>query len=527
MPELPIRHLLEDIELGRIVLPEVQREFVWSDNDAKDLLDSLYKKYPVGYILLWRPKDTNPFRYLEGQTLLTDFSGSKREPDYYLLDGQQRLTSLLKIKRGEIKVYFNLDTEDFHLENMAIKSDPKWILVSYVWEHDSAKIARELRTKLGISLDEIYDKYVPRIKTLQEVLDRELPAYELREDDYAKITEIYMRLNSKGVRLKKAELFLALAVLNIPNEFRKRLETLHEEFEDWDLDMNFYMRCFTCMATRQSKFEPLREYLKKTPKDESLRILDDLLKYLKITFGLLKTHLSMTGDKAKVILPSEIALIPLLLYIYRKDGNIKNDVEMNKLIYWFLMASFWGRYTGATEAKLDEDLRALEKSIQPIDTWIQHIVKEKRRLYVDLDDLKGKFTKNKLLLLYFLVQRNRSLDWFSATDLKDTDTIELHHIFPKRVLRTMENITDDEINDVRNIAFISTKANRSISSKEPADYFKDIDEERLKSQLIPLDKALHKKEAYHEFLQRRGEMIITSLNNVLKAMYEPHATNTK
>jgi hypothetical protein len=191
------------------------------------------------------------------------------------------------------------------------------------------------------------------------------------------------------------------------------------------------------------------------------------------------------------------------------------------------MASFWGRYTGATEAKLDEDLRALEKSIQPIDTWIQHIVKEKRRLYVDLDDLKGKFTKNKLLLLYFLVQRNRSLDWFSATDLKDTDTIELHHIFPKRVLRTMENITDDEINDVRNIAFISTKANRSISSKEPADYFKDIDEERLKSQLIPLDKALHKKEAYHEFLQRRGEMIITSLNNVLKAMYEPHATNTK
>jgi len=162
--------------------------------------------------------------------------------------------------------------------------------------------------------------------------------------------------------------------------------------------------------------------------------------------------------------------------------------------------------------------------MQPIDIWIQNIVKEKGRLYVDLKDLEGKFTRNKLLLLYFLVQRNNGKDWFSPTDLKNTDRIELHHIFPKRVLRTMENITDDEINDVRNIALISTKANRTINSKEPADYFKEIDEERLKSQLIPLDKALHKKEAYHEFLHKRGEMITTSLNKALEAMCELHSS---
>ena len=356
LSEPTIKHLLEDIELGRIVLPEVQREFVWSYNDAKDLLDSLYKKYPIGYVLLWRPKDTKPHRYLEGQTHLSDFSGSKKEPDYYLLDGQQRLTSLLKIKNGEIKVYFNLESEDFHLENRVIKSDPKWVLVSDIWKHDINKIVSELSTKLGINSGEIYTNYFYRIKRLEEVLDSKLPAYELREDDYAKITEIYMRLNSKGVRLKKAELFFALAVLKIPDEFRRKLEILHEEFEEWDLDMNFYMRCFTCMATGQSKFEALREYLNKTPKNESLRILDDLLEYLKPTFNLLNTYLGLTDDKARVILPSETALIPLLLYIYRKRGTIKNDTEMNKLIYWFLMASFWGRYSGATETKLDDDL---------------------------------------------------------------------------------------------------------------------------------------------------------------------------
>jgi hypothetical protein len=116
-------------------------------------------------------------------------------------------------------------------------------LVSDTWEHDTAKIASELSIKLGIGLEKTYAKYVPRIQSLQEVLDRELPTHELREDNYAKIAEIYMRLNSKGIRLKKAKLFLALAVLNIPREFRSKLATLHEEFEDWGLDMNFYMRC--------------------------------------------------------------------------------------------------------------------------------------------------------------------------------------------------------------------------------------------------------------------------------------------
>ncbi len=522
-----IYSLLNYIESGDIVLPEVQREFVWSDNDAKDLLDSLYKKYPVGYILLWCPKEVRPYKHFEGQNQST-YMNEKRKPVRYLLDGQQRLTSLLKIKNGDIEIYFNINDKVFQLKNRGIENKPEWISVREVLNKEPSDILLELGEKLGRSLDYIYKKYATPISDLHNVLKERLPVYELKEDDYSKITEIYIRLNSKGVRLKKAELVMAMVVLNIPKEFRDNLERLHDKFEDWGFDTNFYMRCLTCMLTKQSKFEYLKNYLNtdKDKADKVLKIMDDLLKYMDNVLKLLNTHLGLTHDKVQTILPSEIVLIPLLMYVYNNNDNgIKSDSELNKLLYWFLMASFWGRYSGATETKLDEDLKALKEDSNPINKWIQNILKEKGRLKIDIRDFEGKFTKNKLLLLYFLVYKNKALDWFTSTDLTNTDTIELHHVFPKKVLKDMKGITDEQINDIRNIVFISTKANRRISSKEPIDYFKSekIDENRLRRQYIPLDETLHRKEAYNEFLKKRGELIVRSLNNVLESMYEGHS----
>src|SRR5438093_1927472 len=484
-----IKSLLQDIDLERIALPEVQREFVWSENQAKDLVDSLYKGFPVGYIYLWRPKDSKPFRQIDTHSI------GEREPEWYILDGQQRLTALTKIEEGGIKVRFNIEKEVFQLENTAIMNDPKWIQVSEVWSSGTVEVARALKEKLGISLDEIYEKYVPRIDKLYRILDRELPIHEIREDDYGKIAEIYIRLNSKGTRLKKAELYLALAVLHIPTEFRSKLDVLEEEFDDWDFDANFFMRCFTCLATGQSKFEAIREYVAHEPKDKIIGILDELLVYLRQALNLLNTHLGLTADKSREMMPSEVALLPFVAYLYSRNGEMKSDEEVGKLIYWYLMASFWGRYSGSTETALDSDLSALGKEYS-LAKWISNIVDETGRLAINDSDLAGKFTKNKILMLYFVVQRNHGLDWFSGTDLKNTQQIELHHIFPKALLRKLR-VPDNEINDVRNMAMVSGKANRKIGAKEPADYFKSegISKERLVAQLVPNEEALWHKES--------------------------------
>lgn len=512
-----IKSLLQDIDLERIALPEVQREFVWSENQAKDLIDSLYKGFPIGYIYLWRPKESKPFRHLENQSPLS------KDPDYYLLDGQQRLTALTKMQDGEIRVKFNIDSEVFQLENAAIKNDPRWILVADVWRLGTVEIARVLRTRLGMTLEEIYEKYVPRIDKLHGVLEKELPIHEIREDDYGRIAEIYIRLNSKGTRLKKAELYLALAVLNIPTEFRSKLDTLTDEFEDWDFDANFFMRCFTCLATGQSKFEPIRDYVAQESKDKVLSVLDSVLTYLRLTLNLLNTHLGLTPEKASELMPSEVALVPLVAYLYSRKGEIKSDEEIGKLIYWFLMASYWGRYSGSTETALDADLSALRESA-PLDQWIANIAEDTGRLVVQDVDLSGKFTRNKILMIYFVVQRNQGIDWFSPTDLKNTPVIELHHIFPKAVLRKIR-IPDNEINDARNIAIVSDRANRRISSKEPSDYFlsENIALSRLKAQLIPENSSLWQKDNYRMFLQTRGQLIATELNSLLTSMNPNHS----
>ena len=137
MADQPIRTLIQDIDLKRIALPEIQREFVWSEQKARDLIDSLYKKFPIGVILLWRPSTVENFRLLESQ------DSTSKVPDWLILDGQQRLTSLGQVKKGDIKVLFNIDDESFSIENRGIVSNPKWLRVDEIWTKGSSSFAKD------------------------------------------------------------------------------------------------------------------------------------------------------------------------------------------------------------------------------------------------------------------------------------------------------------------------------------------------------------------------------------------------
>ena len=107
MGERKIDSLLEDIDLKRSAQPEIQRDYVWAEQKSRDLVDSLFKEFPVGVVLLWRPQSISDFRELEGQ------DKNDVVPDWLILDGQQRLTSLKKIANGEIKIRFNINEEIF------------------------------------------------------------------------------------------------------------------------------------------------------------------------------------------------------------------------------------------------------------------------------------------------------------------------------------------------------------------------------------------------------------------------------
>ena len=171
----PVSVLLEELEKGELGLPEIQRGYVWNRPQARDLVDSLYREYPSGLILLWKPKELPELR----QGSLGGSDGKR--PDFLVLDGQQRLTSLKRVFAGEINVYFNVEEESFQIYSAKLKADPLWVSVREVLSRGAVKVWREMRDRL-------------------REMGREVEEEEERLDEY---------LDSRGTRLREAELAMA------------------------------------------------------------------------------------------------------------------------------------------------------------------------------------------------------------------------------------------------------------------------------------------------------------------------------
>lgn len=229
-----INELLTDIERGRIALPDMQREFIWDNTQIRDLVDSLYKNHPVGMILLWQ---TNP----EDNVPITAIEDTTKEISNYselVIDGQQRLTSLLLVKKGTIfkggkertiKLLFNPFEEKFELEIPPIKNKPEWFNVTKVIQEGPFSVVnREKLKQIGWS-DKKIDIALEKLSAVRDIFlgaRNSVPVFTISSDmDYEEVADIFVKINSKGTRIRITELLLALLALKIPGEFRKDFKT--------------------------------------------------------------------------------------------------------------------------------------------------------------------------------------------------------------------------------------------------------------------------------------------------------------
>lgn len=300
--DIPVKELVSMIKSGELKLPEMQRRYVWRSTRVRDLLDSLYRGYPSGSILVWETDIEMPTQEMSVEQKQNPFTGHK-----LLLDGQQRLTSLTSIINGEpltvrgrkrpIDILFNLDhpdtLEDFtevDTDNVSLSSDDEdvedfdeeeeeynmmerirqmtfvvassslaqqknWISVSKVFNSEGDT---EILKLAGVSSfdDPRYEKYNQRIKQLRSILN-----YSYRVDilpkslDYKEVAEIFVRVNSLGVKLRGSDLALAQITARWHNSL-----SLFQDFQDeceefWmTLDLGLLVRTMVVFATDQSKF---------------------------------------------------------------------------------------------------------------------------------------------------------------------------------------------------------------------------------------------------------------------------------
>ena len=524
---LQVEAIVSEMRRGGIRVPEIQRSYVWRRSQIARLLDSVYRGFPAGSILLW---DT--IEPIIDRELATDLGAGVRA-DFVpkiVLDGQQRITSLGRVFDSSApkseRMLFNLMEEVFEPYSPRNGADPRWLDVTELMTGQATELdVLDRLTEAGVvgNADKAEkNRLLERLKRLTGIRKYQFPVEIVREQDLEVVTEIFIRVNSAGTRLREAELALARLAWKLPGTIIGPFEQAVADCElrGFDLDMRFLMRALVAVATRQARFTDLKGFWQRPAAEieEAWRKTD---RGLRLTLDFVEGNVGIPGSD---LLPSFLSLIPLIAIFAERDQI--SGAEERLLRRWFLLANAFSRYVGASETKLNQDLTTLgpqSKGTEGLPEQLRRDLRSEPRLTTQ--DLERAGTSSPFFpLAYLAVLRRDATDWFKGIKLRresfsEDQNIEYHHIFPKRLLddRGVDRFVRDEMG---NIAFLGQRANRKIRATPPAQYLAAIAEdapERLTAQFVPLEPALWDLDRFPEFLVERRKLLVDAMNEVLEA----------
>lgn len=561
---IKVSELVDKVQRGELTLPEMQRRYVWPGTRVRDLLDSLYRGYPSGTILVWETDEEMPVRELAVRATRTPTTSKK----LLLLDGQQRVTSLSAILSGEpihvrsrsrqktIDILFNLehpdgppvditevddidftadieDVEDeetaerdiqaemrkrtFVVASRSLQNDPIWVPVSDIFKKDPSEILQ--KTGITSLADPRYKKYSERLAKIRNIKDYSYNVEILPASmSYEEVTEIFVRVNSLGIKLRGTDLAMA-QITSKWKGFMDKVEELAGEFgndQDYIIETGLPVRLMTIFATKQSRFKTIGK-VSKERLEEAWRQASDGLRF---AISFIKEN---AGVDNLSYLSSPFLIIPVAVYWVLKDNESLTGEEQKKLLRWLYIAHMRGHYSmGSSESILDGDLSILFKD-RGLEELISQLHLHVKKFDVDYDDLTNRGIRSPLFsMLYFVFRHNGVKDWWSGLKLSDNHTgnahaIQYHHIFPKSLLGEYDK---KEVNEIANMAFIGGKVNRYITNKEPKEYMEKIiqeqGEEALTSQLIVIDRDMWEISKYRRFLEYRRDAIAKEINEFMK-----------
>jgi hypothetical protein len=513
-----IGSLMEQVSQGALRLPEIQRAYVWKPAQVAGLVDSLYRRYPSGSILLWETTETVVDRDMATQT--GDAPVFVTKP-LYLLDGQQRVTSLHRVFTGHERtvVVFNVVSEKFQIENAATKKDRRWVRVHDVL--DGAVDLYALVEDLYAAVSE-----VPRAK-LHDRLDRirrvrEYPYYlEILDDlPYPEVTEVFVRVNSRGRALKTTDLALATLSARWPGVV-SRVDALVSNAGSRHynaLDTAFVVRAFAALATDTTSPGSFVS----TPVAKLEAAWAQLERGTNHTITLLKDEVGLDNS---AVLPSANALVPLVYYLGTRPDEPLTEEERKSLIYWLLVSFIQSRYSASAATVIAQDVAAL-RSNDPLRSLCTGLGLLNSRPEISAASLAGKGSTSPFFLLSYLAARAREArDWWYGSPVAlshdGTYKVEYHHIHPQARLKA--TYSKAEINDLANLAFVSDKANRKIAARSPVDYFADLmaaDPSYLSTHFVPDEPAVRTVEGYPGFIGQRRALLAEAMDEILQS-YRP------
>lgn len=510
--------ILDHIDSGHMALPEFQRGFVWNREQVRGLFDSLYRKHPVGGLLVWvTSSETADHR---GENLLAP--GVVK----LLLDGQQRITSLYGVVRGRPPVFFEGNAQTFtglrfHLENelfefyqpVKMQDDPLWVDVTDLMLRGNDGLG-EIITQFS---PEKMPMYIGRLSRLLAITDIDIHAEEVTGKDKTLdvVVDIFNRVNSGGTKLSKGDLALAKICADWP-QARDAMKGHLKRWADqgFNFSMDWLLRSVNTVLTSEAKFQFLHDCDAVSVQDGVKRAA----KHIDTCLNMISGRLGLDHEQ---VLFGRFG-IPIMVYYL--DRNEKPDQKAwDKLLFWYAQAGMWGRFSSSTESIIDKDLSALDQAGK-----LNALLEQLRLWNGGLRAEPGHFSSWSLgarfyPVLYMLTRMGAARDWGLGIELKATllgkmNRLNVHHIFPKAQLYK-HNYSRAEVNALANFCFLTKETNINISATLPEIYFREVEDAHpgaLASQWIPQDRDLWKIKQYREFLKARQILLAQELEKRMR-----------
>jgi hypothetical protein len=522
---MKISTILDHIDSGHMALPEFQRGYVWNREQVRGLFDSLYRRHPVGGLLVWATESQSAAHRGAGPVA----AGVVK----LLLDGQQRVTSLYGVARGQPPKFFDGNAQAFsglrfHLERetfafwqpVKMGDDPLWIDVTALMKRGQAgheDLIEALADHPEVGTKAV--RYSGRISRILGILDIELHEEQLTGADKSLdvVVDIFNRVNSGGTKLSKGDLALAKICADWP----EGRDAMKAELKRWEQDgyhfnLDWLLRSVNTVLTGEAKFQ----YLHEKTANEVQDALRRATKHIDTSLNLIAGRLGLDHDQ---VFFGRFGVPIMARYLEQraaeKHGPM-DEQDRDKLLFWFVQAAMWGRFSGSTETYIDKDLEALEGE----DGGLDRLLEQLRLWHGGLHAEPGHFTGWSLgarfyPVLYLLTRMGEAKDWGTGLPLKahllgKMSRLEVHHIFPKAQLYKRK-YSRPEVNALANYCFLTKDTNLDISATLPEVYFPQVEERHpgaLASQWIPQDPDLWRIDRFRDFLEARKVLLADELN---------------
>lgn len=493
---IKVKQLVSDYRSGRIVIPEFQREYVWKPSKAPQLIDSLYRGFPVSSLLLWHSGADARSRRRDPRPQRTSMS--------WLIDGQQRVITLARTINGDegIDVVFHPDHDEFRLANAATRNDRNWFRIAELWD-DSAY--RQLRRNLSGGRAD--DKREARFERVRRILDYEVPLVKMIDHTFDDAVRAFTRINTLGVRLTRADIESAKVAARhsgfIADEVAPFLDTLTRQGFTRLNVMHLFRACAFIARPDGRNRTPLHELEQR----EVLHAWKQTQRAVEQAIGLVRSELGLVNME---ILWSGALLVPLIVLCATTPPR---ERDSRALVGWLALATLLHRYSASSETALDQDLRAC-RAPDPIRALLGNLKQVRPSLTASPNDFAGALNDRSGLLAAYIACLHRGvLDFYTGGKVLLQGSVDRHHILPRGQFPETMRQTADVIG---NIAFIAGDVNRSLGQSGPEVYLKRISPRVLDSQCIPRDKTLWRIDRAQDFWSSRRKLLTESFNEFVR-----------